>query len=120
MGNHEFGKEGEDLARSYLEKKGFVWKDSHYSTPWGEIDLVMMSRSRLVFVEVKRRRGDLYGRPEEAITKTKKDHLVKAALVYVQKKKCEGQMIRFDVVSIGPDGIQHFPNAFNAGRQFYY
>lgn len=116
----QYGNEGEDLARGYLENKGYRWICSNFSTRWGEIDLIMSHRQTLVFIEVKRRSGDEYGHPEEAVTFTKKQHLVRAAYVYMQSMPDENLMMRFDVVSIGPTGVRHYLNAFTAGRDFYY
>lgn len=118
--NQQLGRSGEQLARLYLERKGYVWLASNYRTRWGEIDLVMRHKARYVFVEVKRRRNDHYGTPEEAVHKTKRNHMVMGALGYLQELKLIDQMIQFDVVSLGPSGLRHFPNAFYAGGEYYY
>jgi putative endonuclease len=73
----------------------------------------------LVFVEVKHRRSDEYGEPEEAITPTKMRHLEKAALIYILHSKSHERAVRFDVVVIGPFGIRHHENAFMVGGSYY-
>ncbi len=118
--NKLYGRDGEDLARKFLERKGYAWAASNYSTRWGEIDLIMEKRGTIVFVEVKRRQNDHFGAPEEAVTRTKREHMIKCALAYLQEGRLENKALRFDVVSIGPLGTRHYPNAFYAGGDYYY
>ncbi len=116
----KFGTEGETLARAYLEERGYRWLASGYSSKWGEIDLIMEHERSIVFVEVKRRRGSDFGPPEEAITEFKKNHIVRSALLFLQSRGYEERSIRFDVVTMDPEGLRHYINAFEAGNQFYY
>jgi putative endonuclease len=118
--NQQYGRDGEDLAKAFLERKGYTWVASNFSTRMGEVDLIMKHKTALVFVEVKRRQHDHFGEPEEAVTKTKRAHMIKCALAYLQDKNLQSQMVRFDVVSIGPRGTRHYPNAFYAGHNYYY
>jgi putative endonuclease len=118
--NRDFGRSGEELARRYLEEKGFRWVASNLETKFGELDLIMTHGATMVFVEVKRRRDDQFGEPEEAVTRTKKDHMIKSALSYLDSARIQDRMVRFDVVSIGPRGIRHYRNAFSAGGSYYY
>jgi putative endonuclease len=67
-------------------------------------------------VEVKTRRSDYFGSPEEAITKTKIEHIKKVALIYLAENKAPCRETRFDVVAImmkaeSPD-INHIEAAF--------
>jgi len=114
-----FGRSGENQARLYLEQRGFQCLFSGFRTRYGEIDLVMKEKDTVVFVEVKSRSGEGYGRPEEAVTRLKQSHLIKAALIYIQQKNLEGKKIRFDVVSVGKDGIKHHQDAFWADGVYY-
>jgi len=116
----KLGDEAEAKARVYLERKGYKWICSRFQTRWGEIDLVMEKKNSLVFVEVKYRSGWQYGGPEEAITKGKKDHMIKTALDYVARTQSDGKMMQFDVLTFSPSGVKHYPNAFWAGSQYYY
>ena len=115
-----FGDEGEEEARRFLEKKGYTFVEANFRARSGEIDLIFKDKQTWVFVEVKRRTGDRFGAPEEAITQTKKDHMVKAALSYIQDVGLSDQNIRFDVVSLGPLGLRHYRSAFLAGSDYYY
>ena len=50
----EIGKLGEDLACSYLIRKGYRIIDRNYREKIGEIDIIAISKDRvLVFIEVK-------------------------------------------------------------------
>ena len=118
--SNEFGLNGERAAREYLEKKGYRWHVSNYQTRWGELDLVMNDKGTIVFIEVKRRRGDHYGEPEEAVTSTKIRHLEKAAFLFLIRFRLIGKPLRFDVVSIGPGGVRHLENAFLSSGDYYY
>jgi putative endonuclease len=114
-GKQKFGDEGEEEALRYLLEQNYSLLAAKFSTRWGEIDLVMRHKEI-----VKHRRNDHFGQPEEAVTKTKQAHLAKAALVFIQNRRLQNKMIRFDVVSIGPLGLRHYPDAFSAGYDFYY
>ncbi len=116
----DIGVTGESQARSYLERKGWRWLASNFRTRWGEIDLVMEEGSTLVFVEVKHRLDASFGEPQEAVTRTKRSHMTKAALEYIQKTGLTDRNVRFDVVAIGPSGLRHYPGAFAAAGNFYY
>jgi len=62
------GRGGEDLARSYLEKQGYIFVAANWRWRSGELDLVMRDGKVLVIVEVKTRHGEAAGRAEEAIS----------------------------------------------------
>ena len=115
-----FGSGGEDIARRFLGQKGYRPLASRFSSRWGEIDLVMEDRGCVVFVEVKRRRSDRYGSPEEAVAAVKKSHLARAAILFVQRHRLENRPVRFDVVAIDEEGIRHHENAFTVEPDFYY
>ena len=51
--NQEQGQRGEDIAAWYLEKNGYPIVKKHFTDRFGEIDLVVMDKDQLVFVEVK-------------------------------------------------------------------
>ena len=54
----------------------------------------------LVFVEVRTRRGDRFGTPEESITPAKRAHLIAAAQAYLQAHSLEDRDWRIDVVAV--------------------
>ena len=80
----------------------------------------MRKGDTVVVVEVKRRRHGRYGEPELAVTKAKQKHMIRTAIMFVQRNKMQDMMIRFDVVSIGPHGIKHYENAFQTDGGYYF
>ncbi len=105
---------GEVSAKEYLVDKGYVVIGENVKCErLGELDLVCMDRDVLVFVEVKARRNQNYGHPLEAITQAKMHKLVKAAGYYLSHNpNLRYVEIRFDVVAILGDQIEHIKSAF--------
>jgi putative endonuclease len=118
MNTTDQGRAAEDRAREFLESKRYVFLDANYRTKLGELDLVMDDRGVLVFVEVRERTNEAFGRGFETVTWSKQLKLAKAAMAYIQSKGLARRSMRFDIVSIGPRGVEHIPNAFvpAAGR----
>ncbi len=116
---HVLGREGERLAERHLRGLGYKTIARQYSTPVGELDLVMRDRDTVVFVEVKTRGDRKFAEPEDAITRDKRRRLVRTARWYLEHTGRAEQPCRFDVVTIilPPDGepqIRHYPDAFEA------
>ncbi len=108
------GIQGEVDAKQYLIDKGYtIIGENVKCGRVGELDLVCMDRDTLVFVEVKARRNDNYGHPLEAITKSKMQKLVRSAGYYLSETpKLYYKEIRFDVIAILGDQIDHVISAF--------
>ena len=87
LSSRRIGAIGEELARYHLEAKGYRVVTTNYRCRWGEIDLIARDGLEWVFVEVRTRRSDAYGGPEESLTNTKARHLILAAQDYLAK--CE-------------------------------
>ena len=117
----ELGLEGERHAEAYLKRRGLKGIERRYSTPVGEIDVIMLSGDTVVFVEVKTQRDRTFKDPQEQVTATKQQRLIKAAKWYVQRKRWTDKPCRFDVVAVvlpesGSPEIEHFPDAFAPQR----
>jgi len=112
---HETGKKGEELAASHLEKNGYQILEKNWRSGPNEIDIIAQNGDILVVVEVKTRRTNYFGEPEEFVTKNKQKLLVKAANNYVLKNKIDNE-VRFDIISILYKGeqykIYHIEDAF--------
>lgn len=111
------GDWGEDLALHYLQEQGYEIRARNYRySHVGEIDLVAEHDGQLVFVEVRTRRGNAYGTPEESITPDKQGRLIAVAQAYVQEHNWQGDW-RIDVVAVecSPGGrfprVTHIPSA---------
>ncbi len=76
---------GEDAALEYLEAKGYGLRERNWRHSYYEIDLIMKDERCIVFCEVKTRNIDSegYGGPAEAVTRKKRENLMKAASFYM-------------------------------------
>lgn len=100
MGRRELGNLGERLAREYLERHGYkVLGQNVRVGKHDEIDLVVREHGVTVFVEVKTRTSDLFGLPEESITRRKRESIERAIVTYVRKHH-EVSKVRFDVIAV--------------------
>jgi putative endonuclease len=112
--SREAGYSAEQLAADFLSQRGFRVLERNFTVKGGEIDLVCDDAGTLVFVEVRARRGDDFGAPEETISKTKRRRIVLAARHYLVLRQIEERACRFDVIAIEGDQITHIADAFSA------
>src|SRR5690554_3665410 len=103
MDRRRLGNYGEYIARRILEERGYLILHQKYYTRYGELDLIATEDNQLVFVEVKTRIGKAYGGGLEAITKRKKNHLVRAALSFLQQHNYQDLPCRFDILALELD-----------------
>ncbi len=100
MSHHnDTGKAGELLAAQYLQQQGFTilhsnWRYSHY-----EIDIIAHRNELLHFIEVKTRRSNTYGNPEESISRKKLECLLKGGAAY-QEQYPQWKKVQYDALSI--------------------
>lgn len=93
------GSTGERLAEEFLAAKGYIILERNYRFKRSEIDLIAKDSGLLVFIEVKTRKSDRFGFPEEAVSSKKLDKIKDAAEEYIYTNNWSGD-VRFDVVSI--------------------
>jgi putative endonuclease len=113
----ELGRSGEDLAVESLRRDGFRVVDRRWRSCGAEIDIVCERGELVVFVEVKARSGDGFGAPSEAVTRTKRRRIARAAMSYLVRHGWLDRACRFDVVEVraDPDGthrVNHIEDAF--------
>jgi len=79
------GARGEDTACRFLRRNGYKILYRNFKDPrGGEIDLVCRDGEALVFVEVKTRRSDEFGRPMEAVDRQKQLRISKGGLAWLR------------------------------------
>jgi putative endonuclease len=111
--HNELGKWGEELAAEYLQRKGYVIVERDWKSGHRDIDIIAVDGDVVVFVEVKTRRNNVFGEPEDSVNYMKLRNLRAAINHYVKYKHLNNE-IRFDVISItgtpeaGPPQINHF------------
>lgn len=96
----KIGNLGEDAAENYLKQLGYAVIEKNFYYRHGEIDIIAKDGSTLVFVEVKSRRSERFGKPEESVTPKKQEMLRRTAEGYVESKNLTNIDCRFDVVSV--------------------
>ena len=94
------GEAGEELAARELARRGYILRERNWRCPEGELDIVAEQGQSLVFVEVRTRRGDRFGTPEESITPAKRVHLISAAQAFLQAHGLDDCDWRIDVVAV--------------------
>jgi putative endonuclease len=116
--SRRLGLSGEDAAVAYLKKKKFRIVCRGFRFHKGEIDIIARDRDgTLVFIEVKTRRNEDFGRPEEAVTSLKQIQIRKLAEAYLALNDLGAVPCRFDVLSLLWDRkkgarLRHIRDAF--------
>lgn len=112
------GERGELAAMNFLQRLGYHIVSHSQKGRMGEIDLIAVDDRTVVFVEVKTRRSDQSGRPEEAVDDAKQTKLCRLAHTYLKRHDLLECRSRFDVIAIiwpddhEPPEIKHVKNAF--------
>jgi len=108
--NKQVGDKGEELAKEFLEKKGYKFLKQKLRLFCGEIDLLMQQKDTLIIVEVKAKSSDEFGTPQEEVDFFKKKKLVQLGKALWQLYPSHA--IRIDVVAVDEnDKIEHIENA---------
>ena len=113
--NLKTGQMGEAIAREYLKKKGYKILAQNFKTKYAEIDLIARQKNEMVFVEVRTKRGEIFGTPEESLNRKKMIKLRKNAWAYVGRIGWQGAY-RLDAVCVvlkqdnSAQRINHYEN----------
>ena len=120
------GRRGEKLASKFLRSRGYKvlhrnFKDRH----GGEIDIVCRHDDTLVFVEVKTRSNEEFGRPVEAVGREKQLRVSKGGLAWLRLLDNPDVTFRFDVVEVvwpeeGEPHCELIQNAFELSQPYIY
>lgn len=108
------GRQGEAQAEKFLKKAGLKIIARNVRVGYDEIDLIAKQGDTLIFVEVKTRRNESFGRPAAAVNRAKRKKLSRAAMHFLKKRKLRPPYIRFDIMEVIGEKpqIRHIPNAF--------
>jgi len=115
VNNKDLGQRGEQLIKSYLSEKGYEILERNYQKRTGEIDLIAKNpkKDEIVFIEVKTRKSETYGRPEEAVDMKKLKKIEKTALFWLNENRKTDVLWRIDVLTLelqNKSKITHFEN----------
>lgn len=110
--NNIEGKKGEIKAVLFFKKHGYKILETNFKNKIGEIDIIAEKDGVIVFIEVKNRSTYRFGRPIEAVDFRKQSKIKKVAGIYLMIKNKYYNDVRFDVVEVSNDNLEHIENAF--------
>ncbi|MDP3731346.1 MAG: YraN family protein [bacterium] len=114
---------GENIAKRFLESRGYEILARNYQKPWGEIDIIAKKEGVIVFCEVKTNSKKFPGpsaggfNPEVRVNPMKARHIIRTADLFMKSRYPGEREWRIDIIAITLDsfdkkaGIKHFKNA---------
>ncbi len=116
---HRLGRQGEDLAATHLQRRGFELLARNHRTRFGELDLIGYDGRTIVFVEVKTRRAGA-GTPWDALDEHKCRQVRRMAKAWLADTddRPRAAELRFDAIGVVIDGrgrlvrLDHLEAAF--------
>ncbi len=108
------------MALEHFERLGYQLVARNHRTRFGEIDLVVLLESTLVFVEVKTRRSQRSSAPWDSLGDHKRRQVRRLAAAFLaeSQQRPSARDLRFDAVGILLDcqgqllRLDHIENAF--------
>lgn len=109
----------------YLLGKGMSLVAQNYISPYGEADIILKDGDEFAFVEVKARRSDKFGKPAEAVTKSKMKKYLLTAQYFFMNAGMEDYRVRFDVAEVyltsDSPWVNYIQNAYDfSGIEEFY
>ena len=115
MNKKHIGNQAEEEAVHYLRANGYEILDRNWRWQRNEIDIIAQKGQELVFVEVKTRKNEDFGYPEEFLSDDQEERIHLAAEAYCDQLNWSGE-VRFDIIAIlqstFPDHLEHLEDAF--------
>ncbi|MFK0572893.1 YraN family protein [Endozoicomonas sp.] len=113
------GVQAEKRALLFLKQQGLTLLHTNFACKTGEVDLIMLDQSTLVFIEVRFRNRSKYGNAASSINGHKQKKIRNTAAVYLQNHRQHNHRIcRFDAISIdnhdanGQNSLEWIKSAF--------
>lgn len=111
MNSKTIGNSGEEYAMKYLIKNRYEIIEQNYRHRRGEIDIICLKNNTLIFIEVKKRKNNLYGYPEDFVSKAQKKMIMDTADHYIYATNWQ-KNIRYDIIAITGEELYHIEDAF--------
>ncbi|MFA6550217.1 MAG: YraN family protein [Candidatus Gracilibacteria bacterium] len=92
-------KIGEDIAEKYLILRGYKILCRNFRKRVGEIDLIAEFRGKIIFIEVKTRKNNIFGDPEDSISKNKIRKIFETGVAFMRENSLKNAF-QIDIVSI--------------------
>ena len=114
--HNQLGALGEEVAAHYLSQLEYRLLDRNWRTGHLEVDIIADYYGEIVFVEVKTRSYEAEYTALEAVDRTKKKHLVRAAHDYMHLHNLDAAC-RFDIITVvgreAPFQVTHYIDAYS-------
>ena len=120
------GALGEKLACRFLRRNGYKLLYRNFKgRSGGEIDIVCRDNDTLVFVEVKTRTREDFGRPFSAVDRQKQKRISRGGLAWLRRLDNPDILFRFDVVEVivsddAKPRLELIKNAFPLSKPYLY
>src|SRR5215467_16134945 len=120
------GARGEKLACQFLKRSGYkILYRNFKGRSGGEIDIVCRDDDTLVFVEVKTRTREDFGRPVAAVDRQKQKRISRGGLAWLRMLDNPDILFRFDVVEViitddRKPRLELIKNAFPLSKPYLY
>jgi len=114
--NADLGKKGEEQAAAALETAGMRIIAKNFRSKTGEIDIIALDGETIVFVEVKA--WSTFGMEElgYGVDIRKQQKIIKTAKFFLsENRKYSNMSIRFDVIFVHKNSVNHLASAFTEG-----
>lgn len=103
--HNELGRRGEELAAEWLIAQGFHLLHRNWRYGAIEVDVIATLADVYHFIEVKCRKGDAYGYPEERVSKAKLRNMMRGAAHWLYERRVPlSRRVQYDVLAIRLDG----------------
>lgn len=100
MDRQKIGKDAEQQAQKYLRQQGLRIVETNFHCRFGEIDIIALEQSTLVFIEVRARRHQGWGGASASVDLRKQRKISKAAAFFLTGNNRFHQWpCRFDVIA---------------------
>lgn len=110
--NTEIGRRGEQRALDFLKNKNYEILETNYRFGRSEIDIIASHNHTIIFIEVKFRKNNFFGNPEDFVSTAQAERVHLAAEQYTFENKWNNN-IRFDIIAITSTlEILHLEDAF--------
>jgi putative endonuclease len=113
MERRRSGQAAENAAVEFLQARGVTVLFRNYRFRLGELDIVARDGATLIIVEVRSRCSERFGGAAASVDHRKQNKLRRAAALFLQQQReLTALRVRFDVIAVGPGGIEWIKHAF--------
>src|SRR5690606_23879697 len=112
--HNDTGKQGEQLAKEYLQKNGYTILETNYRYKKAEIDIIATKENILAIIEVKTRTSTHFGEPESFVNNNKIKLILEATNAYIIEKDLDLE-VSLDIISVimgNETEVNHIENAY--------